>query len=115
LNAAANHADVHMIGGNILGNDVNYDVVLAGDVAYEREIADNITSWLECLASNGTCVLIGDPGRTYLARDKLHSLAHYDVPVPRSLEDSEIKITQVLRFKSLAVQKSCGSKRDAIG
>jgi len=99
LNAAANRADVHMVNGNLIGRDVNYDVVFAGDVAYEREMADTITSWLEHLASTGTRVLIGDPGRAYLARDKLHSLSRYDVPVCKNLEDSGIKITDILRFK----------------
>jgi len=99
LNAAANRADVHMISGDIIGRDTHYDVILAGDIAYERKMADTVTLWLEHLASRGTRVLIGDPGRTYLPRDRLHSLARYDVPVPKSLEDSEIKITHVLRFK----------------
>jgi predicted nicotinamide N-methyase len=100
LNAAANQADVQIIGGDIVGRDMRCDVVLAGDVAYERDMADTITSWLEQLASKGVTVLIGDPGRAYLTRGKLHSLAHYAVPVSKSLEDSEIKITEVLRFKN---------------
>ena len=39
----------------------------------------------------GATVLIGDPGRSYLAREKLVAVAEYRVPVTRALEDPEIK------------------------
>ena len=51
------------------------------------------------LALRGADVLIGDPGRSYLARDRLERIARYAVPVTRELEDSEIKDTGVYRFK----------------
>jgi predicted nicotinamide N-methyase len=98
LNAAANRAEVHIIGGDLVGRDVNYDIIFAGDVAYERDMSDAVTLWLERLASKGVCVLIGDPGRAYLANSKLHSLARYNVPVLKNLEDNEFKITDVWRF-----------------
>jgi len=44
-------------------------------------------------------VLIGDPGRTYLARDRLEALAEYRIPVTRALEDMDIKRTQVWVFR----------------
>ena len=40
-------------------------------------------------------MLIGDPGRSYLPRDKLRRIADYSVPVTRDLEDAEIKQTAV--------------------
>ena len=40
-------------------------------------------------------MLIGDPGRSYLPKDKLRKLAEYKVPVTRDLEDAEIKNTAV--------------------
>jgi predicted nicotinamide N-methyase len=43
-------------------------------------------------------VLIGDPGRSYLARERLEPIAQYEVPVTRDLEDSEVKKTSVWRF-----------------
>jgi predicted nicotinamide N-methyase len=99
LNADANQANLHRLSGNIVGCEPNWDVVLAGDISYERDMAACITQWLERLHTKGVHVLIGDPGRTYLPRDKLHSLARYDVPVPKSLEDCEIKATDVWCFK----------------
>jgi predicted nicotinamide N-methyase len=44
-------------------------------------------------------VLIGDPGRTYLARDRLQPIAEYRIPVTRALEDMEIKRTEVWAFR----------------
>ena len=40
-------------------------------------------------------MLIGDPGRTYLPKERLTLLAEYSVPVTRELEDMEIKRTSV--------------------
>jgi predicted nicotinamide N-methyase len=77
-------------------------IVLAGDVSYERDMAERVTGWLAALASRGASVLIGDPGRTYLARDQLQPIAEYCIPVTRALEDVEIKRTQVWAFRETA-------------
>ena len=79
--------------------DGRWDVVLAGDVSYEKEMAEAATDWLNGLARRGATVLIGDPRRAYLALDRLESVAEYGVPVTRDLEDSEIKRTGVFRFR----------------
>ncbi|MFO1118078.1 MAG: methyltransferase [Beijerinckiaceae bacterium] len=100
INAQANGVDVAPRSGDIIGADEGWDVVLAGDVSYERDMAARVTTWLEGLAARGATVLIGDPGRSYLAREKLVAVADYRVPVTRALEDSEIKHTQVWRFSS---------------
>ena len=40
-------------------------------------------------------MLIGDPGRTYLPKERLTRLAEYSVPVTREPEDLEINQTTV--------------------
>jgi predicted nicotinamide N-methyase len=50
----------------------------------------------------GARVLIGDPRRTYLARDRLEPIAEYRIPVTRALEDMEIKRTEVWAFRDCA-------------
>jgi predicted nicotinamide N-methyase len=100
LNAAANDVAIATRHGDIIGMDEGWDVVFAGDVSYERDMARAVSDWLETLAQRGALVLIGDPGRSYLAREKLEPIAEYRVPVTRALEDSEIKKTQVWRFSS---------------
>ena len=99
INAGINDVHVDTILANVIGQEGNWDVVLAGDVSYEKEMARQVIDWLWELNDTGLTVLIGDPGRTYLARDRLESIATYRVPVSRDLEDSEIKKSSVWRFK----------------
>jgi predicted nicotinamide N-methyase len=72
--------------------------VLAGDICYERELAGQVIEWLTALAARGAQVLIGDPGRSYLPKDRLVEVATYQVPVTRALEDAEIKKSSVWRL-----------------
>ena len=99
LNAAANDVAITARHGDLVGVDDGWDVVLAGDVSYERDMAARVTDWLERLALRGARVFIGDPGRSYLARERLEAVAEYRVPVTRALEDAEIKKTHVWRFR----------------
>ena len=68
INAAANGVPVTPLSGDMIGVDEGWDVVFAGDVSYERDMAQRVTDWLETLARRGALVLVGDPGRSYLAR-----------------------------------------------
>jgi predicted nicotinamide N-methyase len=98
LNAAANGVDFAFAGKDLVGTDDGWDVVLAGDVFYDRELAARLAPWFTALHRRGAEVLVGDPGRSYLPKDRLEALAVYEVPVSRALEDSEIKRTTVWRF-----------------
>ena len=100
LNAAANGVSVDVLAEDVSGQDRGWDVVLAGDVAYERDMAAAAFAWLEGLARRGALVLVGDPRRSYLALDRLECVAEYSVPTPRALEDAEIKRTGVFAFKA---------------
>ena len=100
LNAQANNVAITPRAADVVGLDEGWDVVLAGDVSYERDMAARMTDWLAGLAARGAVVLIGDPGRSYLARDRLESLAEYRIPVTRDLEDADIKRTNVWRFRA---------------
>jgi predicted nicotinamide N-methyase len=72
-----------------------FDVVLAGDIFYERDTAARAFAFLERMALQGAAILVGDPGRTYLPKDRLEVRAEYEVPVTRDLEDAEIKRSKV--------------------
>lgn len=74
-----------------------WDVVLAGDVCYEREMSDRMFDWLRQHSAAGALVLIGDPGRAYVPRDGVVDIAHYSVPTPLALEDREARETAVLQ------------------
>ena len=71
------------------------DVILAGDISYEKPLATQVMDWLAAAHVRGTRVLIGDPGRSYFPRVGLEKLAEYEVPTTRELEDREVKKTAV--------------------
>lgn len=100
LNAEVNGVSLGFTGADLIGKAVDADIVLAGDVFYDSALAAALVPWLARLAADGKLVLVGDPGRSYLPRDRLEFCAVYEVPVTRALEDSEIKKTTVWRFVS---------------
>ncbi len=99
VNAQANGVAVTPLTADIVGQDGGWDTVLAGDICYEHDLAARVIEWLFALSSRGATVLIGDPGRSYLPKDRLEILAAYEVPVTRTLEDSDIKKSSVWRFR----------------
>ncbi|MGI3903350.1 MAG: class I SAM-dependent methyltransferase [Janthinobacterium lividum] len=99
LNGAINGVDLKPRGDDLVGRDEGWDVVLAADIFYERDTAGAVTSWLKSLAARGARVLVGDPGRSYFDISAFESLASYEVPVMRSLEDADKKRSGVWRFK----------------
>lgn len=98
LNAEANGVSVTATLQDLIGRDDGWELICAGDVCYERAMAESVVGWLSGLVARGAEVLIGDPGRSYLPRERLQELATYEVPVTRSLEDAEIKKSTVWRL-----------------
>ncbi len=88
LNAALNEVAVAVTAADLIGSSpAPWDVVLVGDMCYERPLAERLTLWLRGLAGQGATVLLGDPGRAYLPRESLSAIARYQVPTPLDLED----------------------------
>ncbi|MER9681654.1 methyltransferase [Mesorhizobium sp. M0184] len=98
LNAEANGTEIEFLAGDPIGSDAGWDVVLAGDVFYDKSFADGLMPWFVALKARGANILVGDPGRSYLPRAGLEPLAVYDVAVTRALEDAEVKRTTVWRL-----------------
>jgi len=97
LNAAENNVTIDARGDDLLAGVPApvAQAVLAGDIFYERDTAERAFVFLSAQAARGVTVLIGDPGRSYLPKDKLRRITEYKVPVTRDLEDAEIKNTAV--------------------
>ncbi|QFZ20061.1 class I SAM-dependent methyltransferase [Saccharothrix syringae] len=94
LNAAANHLTVHTTTGDLLDTTPDTDVLLAGDVFYDRDMATRFTTFLLHAHHRGTLVLVGDPQRSFAPRDWTR-LATHPVPVPHDLEGVTTKNTTV--------------------
>jgi predicted nicotinamide N-methyase len=98
LNAAENGVAIELAAGDIIGSAPRWDIVLAGDMCYERPLAERLAAWLGRCAAAGALVLLGDPGRAYLPRTGLSELARHTVPTPLELEDRTARETIVWRL-----------------
>ncbi|MDP1736637.1 MAG: methyltransferase [Caulobacter sp.] len=100
LNAAANGVAVSFTDLDLLDAPApaDADVILAGDICYEKPLAERVIAWLTAAKAAGKTVLIGDPGRTYFPKTGLIQLAEYQVTTTRELEDMEVKRTRVWTF-----------------
>jgi predicted nicotinamide N-methyase len=99
LNAAGNNLTIDVDQRDLLAlpPDAAIDVVLAGDVCYEKPMAEAVFAWLRKNAAMGKTVLLGDPGRSYLPVQGLVELARYDIPTSLQLENRGMKETVVWR------------------
>jgi predicted nicotinamide N-methyase len=96
VNAEVNGASGISVVGDVLDEGPpDVDVVLAGDVCYDREMTQRVLPFLGAAWLGGATVLLGDPGRPYLPREGLRSVAAYDVP---DAEGSQMRRTTVWRL-----------------
>ena len=105
LNAGVNRVRLEPTAGDLLdapgqqgaawADRARPDVVLAGDAFYDRAMASLMLPFLGRASQAGALVLVGDPGRAYLPRERLTRVAAYDVPVERVIEDADVKHTTV--------------------
>lgn len=102
LNAELNRVTFESVCEDVVDRDpaLNVDVVLAGDVCYEREPSARIAAWLRHQADNGKLVLLADPGRSFAPTEGLGLLATYDVPTLHALESVPQKRTRLWRLTS---------------
>lgn len=81
VNAETNGVGPVAVVGDLLDADPpEVDVLLAGDVCYDRAMAGRVLPFLGLAWLRGATVLLGDPGRPYLPREGLLAAAAYDVP-----------------------------------
>ena len=62
-NAALNEVSLEVTEADLIGVEVEADVILAGDVCYAPELSARLLPWLEAQRRRGVVVLIGDPLR----------------------------------------------------
>lgn len=95
LNATANNLKVAVTQDDLIGAPLTWDVILVGDLFYERPLAERLLSWL---GSRNVPALLGDPGRTYFPKTGVEKRASYRVQTTRDLEDRDIRETGVYRL-----------------
>ena len=96
VNAEVNRVRPPVVVGDVLGEEPpEVDVVLAGDVCYDREMSERVLPWLEAARGRGAEVYLGDPGRPYVPVARLKSVATFDVP---DTEGTQVRRTTVWRL-----------------
>ena len=105
LNAQCNGLHVEVSGADWLAGPDGQpaaDVVIAGDVCYEREMSQRALAWLRSHAALGRLVLLGDPGRNYFSAQGLEERARYVIPTSLQLENRGMRETVVWRVMPVA-------------
>jgi predicted nicotinamide N-methyase len=78
LNAEANGVALEtMLGDLTLGEPPDVDVVLVGDLFYNKDLARRVTEFLDRCLTRQIEVLVGDPWRATLPRERLKLLKEY--------------------------------------
>ena len=96
LNAELNGVRPIRVLGDVLGSaPPDVDVVLAGDVCYDRVMSERVLPYLAAARARGAEVLLGDPGRPYVPKDRFTELATFDVP---DTEGPQVRRTTVWRL-----------------
>jgi predicted nicotinamide N-methyase len=81
LNAELNGVIAIEVVGDVLDDGPPaVDVVLAGDVCYDRVMSQRVLPYLDAARGQGAEVLLGDPGRPYVPTARLTAVATLDVP-----------------------------------
>jgi predicted nicotinamide N-methyase len=71
------------------------DVVLAGDVFYQRDLAAMALTFLKAARRAGAAVFVADPARAFVPRAELTPVLTYEIPVLPVLEDTQVKTVTI--------------------
>ena len=97
LNVAHNEVAVSVVHADLTaGPPPPVDVVLVGDLFYERGLAERVTAFLDRCVADGAHILVGDPWRAWLPRARLRLLAEFEV----AETDSGAKPSAVFAFEA---------------
>lgn len=104
--AARMNAELNSVRGlettteNLVGTEPDAEVILAGDVFYDPDLARQGLEWLTGMARSGRTVLIGDPKRGFLDVGTLELVAEYEAPHDGELDLENARRTGVYRPRS---------------
>lgn len=99
LNAEANQVTIGWIGGDLLqAPPPKVDVILAGDIFYQKQMADRFLDWLGRASAQGADVYAGDPGRAYAPQRGAAPIAEYDIETTTDLESVTLRRSRVWKL-----------------
>ncbi|EJF91551.1 class I SAM-dependent methyltransferase [Bartonella tamiae] len=105
LNAKLNKIDIEISTAqllnthNILEDHTPWDIILAGDIFYDKIMTHTIIQWLQKLKNKGKTVLIGCPERRHTPTEILSLKAEYTMKTDPLIEGTPIKKAQIWQMK----------------
>ena len=101
LNGELNGVELGFITGDLLGRPApDVEVILAGDICYEKPMTEAMLTFLRRGLAQGCEVYVGDPHRTYFPATGFERCARYDVMTNPDIEDAAVKPASVWRLIS---------------
>lgn len=101
MNAGLNGVSLDVAHADPLGEDVDADLVLVGDLVYDPDLGVRVTRFLEQTLARGATILFAD--RTTARRPPLEMtrVAHYRAPLEPALEDDFVEHANVWLMQPL--------------
>ncbi|XP_050090359.1 electron transfer flavoprotein beta subunit lysine methyltransferase-like [Anopheles aquasalis] len=105
INGVMNGRMLSLNDSNFVGRDsgvIDCDVILIGDMFYDKDIAADLHPWMQRLARHGKEIFVGDPGRhgiteTGVLREMEH-MVQYKLPNNVCLENNGFSHVNVWQF-----------------
>jgi predicted nicotinamide N-methyase len=101
-NACLNGVVVEILTADVLDEPADADaagrIVLAGDLLYERNLAERSTGWLRRQSAAGAWALAGDAERSYAPTDGIRVLAEFGVDTHAGIERGPTASVRVLEI-----------------
>lgn len=88
---------------DLVGTEVDFELVLAGDVFYDPELAARGLKWLKTLANQDIEVLVGDPSRGFLDVSQLELIATYRAGADGDTTGADLRDASVYRVPAALV------------
>ncbi len=99
LNAELNTVNLAFLAGDLLsGPPPDIDIILAGDIAYEKPMLDAMLTFLRRARAQDIAVYVGDPNRTYFPKTGFALCWSGKVVTNADIEDAATKAANVWRL-----------------
>ncbi|WP_279088975.1 class I SAM-dependent methyltransferase [Bartonella apis] len=103
LNACLNNVSVTIENDNLVNKGEAlqnaFDVILAGDVFYDKIMSETVIKWFQCFDRSRTAIFVGDPVRAYLPEKLLERKATFNLRVSKAIEDKSSKDVTIWQVK----------------
>jgi predicted nicotinamide N-methyase len=99
LNAAENGVVIEGVCADLLDTDVDAELVIVGDLCYERALSERLLAWLHGLARTRR-VLMAEPGRAFAPRVGVRPVGTYVVPTLFDLENRTERTVVLLEIEA---------------